>query len=81
MWFVYILESKEFGKYYIGCTDNIERRLSEHNSGKTISIRKYIPYELIYFEKFEKQNNAFNREKQIKKYKGGKAFKKLIEKI
>ncbi|MDD5732012.1 MAG: GIY-YIG nuclease family protein [Patescibacteria group bacterium] len=80
MWFVYILKSKIFNKYYIGCTRNLQRRIWEHNAGLTISVKRYIPYELVYFEKYNNQEEAYKREKQIKSYKGGNAFKRLIKK-
>ena len=78
MWFVYILQSKTNKKYYIGCSNNPERRLEEHNSGYTKSIKNNIPYEIIYLEKYTNQQEAYKREKQIKSYKGGNAFKNLI---
>lgn len=80
MWMVYILQSKINHKYYVGCTSDIERRLLEHNSGYNKSTSNNIPYELIYFEEYENQQEAFSREKKIKSYKFGNAFKKLIVK-
>lgn len=80
MWTVYILKSIPKSKYYIGCTNNIDRRISEHNNGQTSSNKAYIPYGLIYTEMYKTQQEAYAREKQIKRYKGGRAFKKLIEK-
>ena len=78
MWNVYILKSKKFNKYYIGHTADLSRRLQEHNLGKTRSIKRYIPFELIYSESYNTKSEAYKRERQIKKYKGGEAFKKLI---
>jgi len=51
MWYVYIIKSLKFNRYYTGCTENIEKRLNEHNLGKTKSIKHYIPFDLIYSEK------------------------------
>ena len=64
--------------YYIGCTSNIEQRLAEHNKGKTPSLKNRRPLEMVYVEKYDKREDAYKREKQIKSYKGGEAFKKLI---
>jgi len=78
MWFVYILKSEKLGRHYIGCTANLEKRLKDHNSGRTKSTKNYAPYGLIYKEEFITRSEAYKREKQIKRYKSGAAFKKLI---
>ena len=66
MWFVYILKSKIKDRYYIGCSNNLERRLREHNKGDTLSIKAFIPYEIIYKETYANQVDAYIREKDIK---------------
>lgn len=78
MYYVYILKSLVAGTYYVGSTNNIERRLLEHNSGKTSSLKSKRPLILIYKENFPTQIGARKREKVIKSYKGGNAFKKII---
>lgn len=79
MWIVYVLKSKVANKYYIGCTNNLFRRIHEHNSGETSSNKAYVPYELVYKEEYQDRTLAYKREKEIKNYKGGNAFKKLIK--
>lgn len=54
--------------------------MREHNTGHTASIAKRAPFKVVYIEKFSSQKEAFSREKVIKRYKGGEAFKKLLEK-
>jgi putative endonuclease len=76
--FVYILQSQKDQKYYIGITSNIENRLAFHNSGRQRSTRTRIPFKLIYIESFITKAEAFRREQQIKSFKGGEAFRKLI---
>jgi len=78
MWYVYIIKSLKFNKYYTGHTKNLEKRIKEHNLGKTKSIKHYIPFRLVYSEQYGSKQEAYRREMQIKKYKGGEAFKKLI---
>jgi putative endonuclease len=80
MWQVYIIKSVRNLKYYIGCTNNLNRRLYEHNKGYNISTDKHKPWVVVYFEKFNNQQEAYLREKKIKSYKGGNAFKKLLNK-
>jgi putative endonuclease len=80
MYYIYILASKRNGTIYIGATDDIERRVLEHKNkifrGFT---EKYNVTILVYFEKYETQDEAFTRERQMKKW--NRAWKlELIEK-
>lgn len=70
MYFVYILQSNKDNGFYIGYTSNFEKRIQEHNSGKTQSLKHRRPLKLIYFEEFITIKDAKAREKQIKFYKG-----------
>lgn len=79
MWNVYVIKSRVKNKFYIGCTNNLERRIKEHNSGYNKSTCKFIPYEIVYKELYPNSSTAFKREKEKKSYKGGNAFKKLLE--
>ena len=76
--FVYIIKSLIVLRYYIGSTENVDRRLSDHNSGKVKSTKAYKPWEIVYLERFDIKSYALKREKQIKSYKSGNAFKKLL---
>lgn len=78
MHFVYILKSLSDGKHYTGCSTDLERRIAEHNVGKTSLLKGRRPLVLLYSEIYDSQEAAYKREKQIKAYKGGAAFKKLI---
>ncbi|NMB82415.1 MAG: GIY-YIG nuclease family protein, partial [Ignavibacteria bacterium] len=53
MFTVYILRSDKDKKRYIGFTDNLDRRISEHNSGRVVSTKNRRPLNLIYTEQFE----------------------------
>ncbi|MBL0183133.1 MAG: GIY-YIG nuclease family protein [Chitinophagaceae bacterium] len=76
--YVYILQSLKDQKYYVGETHGVEARLQFHNSGKQRSTRNRIPFKIVVVEIFENRIDALQREKQIKSWKGGMAFKKLI---
>ena len=67
MYFVYLLKSKKDNKYYIGQTNNINRRLSEHNSRREKSTKHRAPFELIGYEVYKTRNKARWREYQLKK--------------
>ena len=64
---IYIVECKDWS-YYIGITNDLEKRLCEHNTGQDINSYTYSrrPVELKYFETFTEVNQAIAREKQIK---------------
>jgi putative endonuclease len=83
MWEVYILKSINFGKYYVGYSQNAFFRLIEyHNKGKCKSTKHFMPYKIMRIEKFNNKTEALKRERQIKKMKGGIQFKVLLgEKI
>ncbi len=79
MYFVYVLQSRKDNGYYIGYTADLDQRLKEHNSRKTRSLRHRLPLDLIYLEEFKSKRDAKARECQIKSWKGGESFKRLIE--
>ena len=78
MYTVYIIKSESTNKYYVGFTSDIENRLRHHNSGATTSTKGKGPWKLVYQEKSIDKKSAWLRERQIKKFKGGNAFKKLV---
>jgi len=79
MFSVYILISTKTGKFYIGCTNDINRRLKEHDANQIRSLKNKGPFKLIYKEDYNTLSEARNRELKIKSYKGGNAFKRLIK--
>lgn len=81
MFTVYILKSAVVVKSYVGVTDNIERRLKEHNSGKSYYTKKYTPWNVVYTEKFELFSEARKREKYFKSASGRRQLKKIFATI
>jgi putative endonuclease len=79
MFCVYVLRDSANGKHYIGYTRNLKRRLREHIAGKTKSLRSAKNLQLVLKEEYLTKEEAYRRERQIKSYKGGNAFKKLLE--
>ncbi len=76
---VYVLKSHKFEKSYVGLTQNIERRLKEHNSGKSNYTKKYLPWSMIYSEECDNLIEARKREKYFKSSVGRKFLKKIFE--
>ncbi|MBW6479359.1 MAG: GIY-YIG nuclease family protein [Bacteroidales bacterium] len=80
-YFVYILFSEKFDKLYIGHTNNIDRRIYEHNLGHEKSTRSGIPWKLVYSRAFASRSEAYNEEQRIKKRKSKKYLEKLINQV
>jgi putative endonuclease len=66
MFYVYILKSLKDHKLYIGSTNDLERRLKEHNEGKCFSTKSRVPFELIYYEGYKAEHDARKREHNLK---------------
>ena len=69
MYIVYILYSSSIDKYYVGYTNDIGRRLSEHNRQKGKYTDGGIPWCLVHQEEYKSKSEAMNREKTIKSKK------------
>lgn len=80
MYYTYVIKCQGNGKYYIGHTADIARRLKEHSQGKTRSLKNKGPFVLVHSENYGTKQDAYRRELQIKSYKGGEAFCRLISK-
>ena len=78
--FVYVLESLIDGSYYIGVTNNLNKRLSYHNEGKSNYTSKKMPWRLKYTEEYKNISEALRRERQLKGWKSHRAINKLINK-
>ena len=79
MFYVYILKSKKDSKLYIGYTNNLQRRIKEHNEGKVKSTKYRRPLILVYYEAYKSEEDAKKREEQLKHF--GKAYSQLKRKI
>ena len=75
---VYILESENTHRFYIGCAENPLARLAEHQRGQTIATRGRGPWALVYQEAFENLTQARRRERQLKSWKSHRSLQELI---
>lgn len=66
MYYVYALYSVEKDKFYIGFTEDLRRRIYEHNLGKSFSDRRIKNLELVYYEACKSKSDSLRREKQLK---------------
>ncbi|MEG8947308.1 GIY-YIG nuclease family protein [Rosettibacter firmus] len=67
MYYTYAIKSKVHNYIYVGITNNLQRRISQHNKGYNRSTKPHRPFELIYYEVFPDREKAHQREK----YKSG----------
>ncbi|MEM6362290.1 MAG: GIY-YIG nuclease family protein [Bacteroidota bacterium] len=75
---MYILQSENSGRYYIGHTSDSSERVSYHNNGRVKATRNKGPWRVVYSEKYETKNQANQREFEIKKKKSRKYIEFLI---
>ena len=78
-WYVYILQSCSSGKYYIGSTINVEKRISEHDTGYVISTRNKGPWILVFKQEFDNIKIARQIEIKLKKFKRKDIIMKIIQ--
>ena len=78
MYHVYVLKSKKDNNLYTGHTENIEKRIKEHNIGKVRSTSKRGPFVLVYKESFNTRSQARWRERNLKTAWGKKQLKSFL---
>lgn len=77
MYYVYILQSLSFpDRYYIGFTEDLKRRVNDHNSGKSNHTNKYIPWKLKNYFAFDDKEKATQFEEYLKSGSGRSFIKK-----
>ena len=79
MFFVYALWSEKFDKIYIGFSKNTDRRLKEHNDGKSGYTKNYRPWLRFYLEEAKSSSEARKKEKYYKSGWGRKKLKSILE--
>ena len=73
--YVYVLQSQKDNNFYTGYTNDIKRRIKEHNEGKNKSTKNRRPFKLIYWEGCLNQQDATSREKYLKSSWGKRYIK------
>ena len=77
-YYVYALKSLSKNYIYVGMTNNLERRIHQHNSGQGRSTKSYAPFELIYSEEQPSRFDGRAREKYLKSGTGKEYLKSLL---
>ena len=78
MYYVYLLKSKIRDEIYVGSTNNLKRRVWEHNMGLSESTKHSSDWERKFSKIFETRSEAMKFEKYLKSLKSSKALRKII---
>ncbi|MCA9323501.1 GIY-YIG nuclease family protein [Candidatus Saccharibacteria bacterium] len=76
--YVYVLRSKSNGNIYIGFTTNLQKRITEHNTGNNKSTKPYLPWDIIYYEAHRNELDARRREKYLKTTNGRRSISNML---
>ncbi len=79
MHYLYVIKSRKDNEMYIGYTNNLERRMQNHNSGSVYSTKLRKPFSLIYYEAYSSEKDARKRESNLKLR--SRAFAQLKKRI
>lgn len=66
MYFVYVIRSEKDGRFYVGPSENVEKRVEQHNKGMTFSTKGFRPWKLFFVESYNTKIEAREREKYLK---------------
>lgn len=79
MFYNYVLQSEKSNNLYVGCTNNLRKRLKEHNQGLVFSTKLYRPWKLIYYEACLNEKDAKRREGYLKTTQGQRLLKRRLK--
>jgi len=77
-WCAYVLRSRKNGRLYTGSTNDLQRRLNEHERGKNAYVRNAGPFDLVYTEKCPSRLEARRRERYLKSGVGREFLKSRL---
>src|SRR4030042_4199322 len=78
MFFVYIIEAVESKRYYIGQTENLDKRIKRHNQGKNLSTKAYIPWKIKWWKEYGTRSEAIKVESKLKGIKKRIGIEKFV---
>lgn len=77
--YVYVLESLKNKRLYKGYTNDLRKRLKEHNCGLNFSTKPYMPWKIIHYEAYLNEKDANRREKYLKTSQGSRLLKRMLK--
>ena len=78
MYYVYVIESEKYHRYYIGQTEELEARVERHNKGRNRSTKAFAPWRLKWWKEFETRSGAVRMEMQLKAIKKRSGLERFI---
>ncbi|MCR4279355.1 MAG: GIY-YIG nuclease family protein [Candidatus Zambryskibacteria bacterium] len=81
MWYTYVLQSDKDRRLYTGISNDLRKRLEQHNSGKSTYTKNRGPFTLIYYEACLNQDDARSRELYLKSGMGKRYIKNRIKRF
>lgn len=79
MFTAYVLQSEKDGKYYIGSTDDLGKRILRHNKGYSRYTKNRGPFKIVFKQEFQTRSEAKKREYYLKSLKSKTAIDKLVQ--
>ncbi|MBT3730011.1 GIY-YIG nuclease family protein [bacterium] len=81
MFYTYILKSQKSGRWYTGSTNDLRKRLKQHNEGKSTWTKSKGPWDLIYYEACLNEEDSRSREKYLKSGMGKRYLKNRLRRF
>ena len=81
MFYTYILKSQKSGRWYTGSTNDLRKRLKQHNEGKSTWTKSKCPWDLIYYEACLNEEDSRSREKYLKSGMGKRYLKNRLRRF
>jgi putative endonuclease len=78
-YYVYLLQSVVNNSLYVGYTADLKKRFREHNSGKNVSTKRYLPWKIIHYEAYLNKKDAIRREAYLKTSQGSRLLKRMLK--
>ncbi|MFC1501720.1 GIY-YIG nuclease family protein [Elusimicrobiota bacterium] len=81
MFYTYIMRSEKDNKWYTGCTGNLRKRFKDHNNNRILSTKERGPFQIMYYEACQNQQDAYAREKYLKSGMGKRYLKNRLKRF
>ena len=79
MHYTYVLRSLKDRELYVGSTADLQRRFTEHQSGRAEATAPRRPFELLFYEAFKCKADAERRERYLKSTKGRRSLRQILQ--
>ena len=78
-YYVYVLKSLREDFLYVGLTEDLKRRLKEHNNQEEPSTKHFAPFDIAHYEAYRNQRDTKKRENYLKTTKGGTTLRYMLQ--